>query len=127
MLVLLLHHIVGDGWSLTPLTEDLKQAYISRCQGEAPNWTALPVQYTDYALWQEEMLDIKQDTNSLADEQLAYWQKTLADLPEQLELPTDYPRPLESSYQGRHTILQFGRNCISSCWISLPKTESAYL
>ena len=100
VLLLLLHHIVGDGWSLTPLTEDLKRAYVSRCQEEAPKWTALPVQYTDYALWQEKLLDNKQDTKTLADEQLAYWQETLADLPDYLELPTDYSRPLESSYQG---------------------------
>lgn len=100
VLVLLLHHIVGDGWSLTPLTEDLKAAYIGQLRGEGTQWSDLPVQYADYALWQEKLLENKQDEECLAEVQLDYWVETLADLPNHLELPTDYPRPLESSYQG---------------------------
>ncbi|MFD2211792.1 amino acid adenylation domain-containing protein [Virgibacillus halophilus] len=101
VLVLLLHHIIGDGWSLTPLTKDLREAYLSRLQGEAPQWTDLLVQYADYAYWQQELLENKADGKSLADAQLDYWVETLADLPEHLAIPTDYPRPLASSYQGK--------------------------
>src|SRR5699024_4022761 len=100
VLVLLLHHIVGDGWSLTPLTKDLKEAYISRKHGEAPQWQELPVQYADYALWQEDVLENTKEKESLAEEQLNYWVDALADLPDHLEIPTDFPRPAESSYQG---------------------------
>ena len=99
VLVLLIHHIAGDGWSLTPLTEDLAAAYAARLQGREPNLPPLPVQYSDYALWQERLL-ASDEEGSLAAEQLAYWEKTLANLPDQLELPTDFPRPAESSYRG---------------------------
>ena len=101
VVVLLLHHIVGDGWSLTPLTQDLKKAYMSRVNGKQQNWTNLPVQYADYAYWQENLLEEKQGQESLVKEQLDYWLNTLADLPDHLELPTDYPRPVESSYLGK--------------------------
>lgn len=100
VLVLLLHHIVADGWSLTPLTRDLSAAYTARALGEVPNLPPLPVQYADYALWQEELLGKESDEASLAKEQLDYWKETLADLPDHLELPMDYPRPIEPSYKG---------------------------
>lgn len=100
VLVLLLHHIAGDGWSLTPLTRDLTAAYVARSKGEEPNLHPLPVQYADYALWQESLLGSEGDESRLAIEQMEYWKETLANLPDQLELPTDYPRPLEASYRG---------------------------
>ncbi len=100
VLVLLLHHIVADGWSLTPLTRDLTAAYKARVLGEVPNLPPLPVQYADYALWQEELLGKESNEASLAKEQLDYWKETLANLPDQLELPMDFPRPIEPSYKG---------------------------
>lgn len=100
VLLLLVHHIVGDGWSLTPLTSDLKLAYKERFHGNIPKWATLPVQYADYALWQDELLGNEQDQQSLVREQLEYWKKELANLPDHLALPTDFPRPAESSYQG---------------------------
>ncbi|MBN3525209.1 amino acid adenylation domain-containing protein [Paenibacillus apiarius] len=100
VLLLLLHHIAGDGWSLTPLTRDLSAAYAARCRGELPEWQPLPVQYADYAIWQERLLGSVGDPGSLIARQLDFWTRTLKDLPEQLELPTDYPRPAAASYQG---------------------------
>ncbi|MGA8942615.1 MAG: amino acid adenylation domain-containing protein [Thermoactinomyces sp.] len=100
VLLLLLHHIVADGWSLTPLARDLSAAYAARCQGQAPEWTPLPVQYTDYTLWQKALLSSEHDENSLVAEQLDFWKETLRNLPDQLELPADYPRPAEASYRG---------------------------
>ncbi len=100
VLLLLLHHIAADGWSLTPLTRDLSAAYTARCRGQAPEWAPLPVQYADYTIWQRDLLGSENDENSLVAQQLDFWKETLEDLPDQLELPTDYPRPAEASYRG---------------------------
>lgn len=100
VLLLLVHHIVGDGWSLTPLTRDLGTAYAARCHGRPPEWAPLAVQYADYALWQQELLGNEDNPNSLIAGQLAFWKETLKNLPDQLELPTDYSRPAEPSHDG---------------------------
>ncbi|ASS75853.1 non-ribosomal peptide synthetase [Tumebacillus algifaecis] len=100
VLLILLHHVIGDGWSLHPLSRDLSVAYAARCQEESPAWKPLPVQYADYALWQNRLLGSDNDAESLIAKQLAYWTQTLQNLPDQLELHTDYPRPMSPSYRG---------------------------
>ncbi|MGY2063203.1 condensation domain-containing protein, partial [Nocardia gipuzkoensis] len=100
VLVFVAHHIAADGWSMGPLTRDLMVAYVARGDGDAPAWSPLAVQYADYALWQRTVLGDENDPESLAGAQLSYWTTELADLPDELTLPADRPRPPVQSFAG---------------------------
>ena len=105
VLLVSIHHIASDGWSMTPLIRDLGQAYRARCRGEQPVWQPLPVQYADYALWQRELLDDVSRTGARLD----FWVRTLRDLPRELALPFDHPRPPLASYRGATVPLRIGK------------------
>ncbi|WP_191095005.1 non-ribosomal peptide synthetase [Streptomyces kanamyceticus] len=104
VLLLVVHHIACDGWSLRPLARDLATAYRARRAGAAPGWPELPVQYADFALWQRARLDRDSATGGGPGEppsrQLAYWTDALKGLPEFLPLPTDGPRPATATHRG---------------------------
>ncbi|WP_395105926.1 amino acid adenylation domain-containing protein [Actinomadura sp. SCN-SB] len=92
VLVLLQHHAAADEWSFTPLLADLSRAYTARLAGNAPGWEPLPVQYADYATWQRQVPEPRDD--------LEFWERTLAGLPEEVTFPPDRPRPAEASHKG---------------------------
>ncbi|MGW4635099.1 amino acid adenylation domain-containing protein [Nocardia sp. NPDC004415] len=100
VLALTVHHIAADGFSGGPLTRDLVAAYTARVRGNPPAWAPLALQYADYALWQQALLGVDSDPDSLGATQIAYWREALAGLPDQLELPRDRPRPAVQSYAG---------------------------
>ena len=100
VLVMVVHHIAADGWSVAPLARDLGVAYVGRCAGRAPGWAPLPVQYVDYTLWQRTQFGDLDDSQSPIAAQLTYWQDALAGMPDRLQLPTDRPYPPVADYRG---------------------------
>ncbi|TLP52929.1 MULTISPECIES: non-ribosomal peptide synthetase, partial [Pseudomonas] len=96
VLLLTLHHIVSDGWSMNVLIDEFSRCYDAFAAGQLPQLPALPIQYVDYALWQRRWLEAGE-----LERQLAYWQATLGDEQPVLELPLDHPRPATPSFRGR--------------------------
>ncbi len=94
-LLLCLHHIAGDGWSMDVLARELGAAYAACSRGEAPVLPPLPVQYPDYAAWQHAVF-----TSERLERQRAYWREQLRGAPEFLPVPTDRPRPVRQSFAG---------------------------
>ncbi|WP_435635616.1 amino acid adenylation domain-containing protein [Pseudomonas solani] len=98
VLLLTLHHIVSDGWSMNILIDELGHLYAADVEGREAGLPALPIQYADYGLWQRSWLEAGEQ-----ERQLAYWRAALGGQQPVLELPTDHPRPARASYRGhRH-------------------------
>ncbi|MFF1483681.1 amino acid adenylation domain-containing protein [Streptomyces sp. NPDC058319] len=97
-LVVLLHHIASDEWSMGPFLRDLETAYAARTTGAAPEFPELPVQYADFALWQRALLDGGDDSPTAR--QADHWRAVLTGLPEELALPADRPRPAGPGQAG---------------------------
>ncbi|MFP8132188.1 non-ribosomal peptide synthase/polyketide synthase [Pseudomonas aeruginosa] len=95
VLLLTLHHIVSDGWSMNVLIEEFSRFYSAYATGAEPGLSALPIQYADYALWQRSWLEAGEQ-----ERQLEYWRGKLGERHPVLELPTDHPRPAVPSYRG---------------------------
>ncbi|BAS60155.1 amino acid adenylation domain protein (plasmid) [Leptolyngbya boryana NIES-2135] len=105
VLLLTMHHIVSDGWSIGVFIQEMVQLYTAFAEEQASPLAALPIQYADFALWQRQWLQ-----GEVLDAQLAYWKQQLAgDLPI-LELPSDRPRPAVQSFRGATRSFQLPRD-----------------
>ncbi|RKG95356.1 non-ribosomal peptide synthetase, partial [Corallococcus carmarthensis] len=95
LLLVTMHHIVSDGWSMGVLVRELVAFYEAFSAGQTPTLAPLPVQYTDFATWQRDWIQ-----GETLDAQVGYWKQQLAGAPATLELPTDHPRPAIQSHAG---------------------------
>lgn len=100
VLLLTFHHIAADGWSLGPLARDLSACYAARRHNCTPDLEPLPVQYSDYALWQRELLGAEDEPTHRAGAQLRFWRSALADAPPEIPLPVDRARSTRPSGRG---------------------------
>ncbi len=96
VLVCVLHHIVCDAWSIAIFLREWAALYSAACTGEPANLPELAIQYSDYAQWQREWAE-----SEVLAEDVVYWKRKLAGIPERLELPTDRERPPEQTYDGQ--------------------------
>jgi amino acid adenylation domain-containing protein len=120
-LILVVHHIVFDGWSAGVLSRELSECYRAFASGQVPRLPELPVQYADYAVWQREWL-----SGEAFERQLAYWRSQLAGAPAVLELSTDFPRPQTQSHRGATERLLLSRQLVERLTL-LSQQEGATL
>jgi hypothetical protein len=95
VLLLVMHHIASDGWSMSILVRELSHLYESYLTGKPESLPELPIQYADYAVWQREWL-----RGEVLEKQLSYWKQQLSGAPTIVELPTDRPRPSIQTFRG---------------------------
>jgi amino acid adenylation domain-containing protein len=97
VLLLVMHHIISDGWSMGILIRELGVLYEAFVNDRPSPLPALPIQYADFARWQREWLQ-----GDVLEEQIGYWKKQLAGAPATIDLPTDRPRPAVQTFNGAH-------------------------
>ncbi|MCP6762148.1 MAG: amino acid adenylation domain-containing protein [Fischerella sp. CENA71] len=108
VLLLTMHHIVSDGWSMGIFVKELSALYQAFDSGKPAELSELSIQYADFAHWQKEWL-----TGEVLQTQLNYWKQQLASSPPLLELPTDHPRPSIQTFQGSTEYFQLDRELTS--------------
>jgi amino acid adenylation domain-containing protein len=101
VLLVTMHHIVSDGWSIGVLVKEFSALYTAGCAGQQDPLPALAIQYGDYAQWQRQWL-----SGEVLESQAEYWRKTLSGAPALLELPTDHKRPVQQSHEGRQIAVE---------------------
>lgn len=109
VLLLAMHHIVSDAWSVGVFARELSVLYQSFVQKASSPLPELPIQYADFAVWQREWLE-----GGVLQEQLQYWRQKLAGVPELLPLPTDYQRPPQLTYAGASQPFSLDERCVNS-------------
>ncbi|QMS92432.1 NcpA [Nostoc edaphicum CCNP1411] len=96
-LLVCMHHVVSDGWSIGVFVQELQALYNAYSQGQPSPLLPLPIQYADFAIWQRQWLQ-----GEVLQSQLSYWEQQLANAPTFLSLPTDRPRPAVQTFNGAY-------------------------
>jgi amino acid adenylation domain-containing protein len=133
VLLITMHHIISDGWSIKVFIGEIEELYKAYTNGQRAALPELPIQYADFALWQRSWLQ-----GEKLEEQLSYWRAQLADSPPVLDLPTDRPRPTFKTFRGAHLslivskkssekITQLGRREGATLFMTLLSAFSALL
>ncbi|MGI8502515.1 MAG: amino acid adenylation domain-containing protein [Hassallia sp.] len=121
ILLLVMHHIASDGWSISILFEQLTTLYQAFLNGLPNPLPELPIQYADFAQWQRQWL-----SGEVLENQLNYWKQQLVDATPVLELPTDQPRPAVQTYQGAKQSFVIPQS-LSTSLSALSRTEGVTL
>ena len=121
LLLLTIHHIVVDGWSIGVLIRELLALYPSFAAGEPPSLPELPIQYADFAIWERQWLQ-----GPLFEKLVSYWKQQLNGLPVLLQLPTDHPRPAVETLRGATRSLLLPK-ALSDALIALSRREGSTL
>ncbi|KEP25300.1 non-ribosomal peptide synthetase [Bacillus zhangzhouensis] len=119
LLLMSIHHIVSDGWSIGIVARELSEWYTAMIEGREPHLPPLPIQYADYALWQKEYL-----TGETLHKQLSYWKEQFAAPVEDLILPYDHPRPAVQSYKGKTKKYRLSKSLSEQLAALSKKTDS---
>lgn len=109
VVLLTMHHIISDGWSMGVFIREIAVHYDAFSQGKSAPLPELPIQYADFAQWQQEWL-----TGDVLEEQIDYWRNQLQDVPPVLELPLDQPRPAIQSARGATETVSFPAELLDS-------------
>lgn len=121
ILILTLHHIISDGWSMNLLRQELGTFYSAFCDGNSCSLPDLPIQYADFAYWQREWL-----VREISQKHLSYWKQQLEGAPPLLELPLDHPRPTIQTFTGAKYPQQLSQD-LSKTLKSLSQNEGVTL
>ena len=121
LVVMVLHHIIADGWSLGVMMRELGELYERYRQGERSELKEVEIQYADYAIWQRKWLQ-----GAILDRQIDYWKQQLAGMSGILEHPTDYPRPVMEKFDGGQESFAVSRKILQSLK-ALSREEAATL
>ena len=121
VLLLTMHHIVSDGWSMGVLIRELAALYEAFCNDSLLVLPELPIQYPDFAVWQQQWLQAE-----VLESQLGYWKQQLYGAPALLELPTDRPRPVVQTFRGAHQSFVLSKE-VTEALITLSQRQGATL
>jgi amino acid adenylation domain-containing protein len=116
-----MHHIISDGWSMGVLVREVAALYAAFVEGKPSPLPELPLQYADFAAWQQKWL-----RGSVLDEQLEYWKKQLSGAPTVLELPIDKPRPAIQKFRGANEVFSVPKD-VTEQLLALSRQEGATL